>query len=106
MKIESAEPAGGRPPTGADPPDRHARWPSTGVDPPDGHARRPSTGADLPDGRKVPPKRPRLFFGGGYAMAEVFRQQPRTIQRAMDNFRRRCEACVAAYGGAFEYFLD
>ena len=58
-------------------------------------------------------------------MAEVFRQQPRTIpelkevveqlaaafsgdiiQRTMDNFRRRCEACVAAYGGAFEYFLD
>ena len=58
-----------------------------------------------PTGAKSPLNVLNYFFGG-YAMAEVFRQQPRTIQRAMDNFRRRCEACVAAYGGAFEYFLD
>ena len=28
------------------------------------------------------------------------------IQNVMANFRRRCEACLEASGGAFEHFLD
>ena len=75
---------------------------SPGADPPNERARRPWMCP--PDGRKVPPKRPRLFFWGGYAMVAVLSGD--IIQRAMDNFRRRCEACVAASVGAFEYFLD
>ena len=76
-----------------------------------------------------PPYSPDLnpldFFFWGYAMAEVWRQKPKSIeelkqvvehlarelsgeiiQRVMANFRKRCEACLQASGGAFEYFLD
>ena len=58
-------------------------------------------------------------------MAEVWRQKPATIEElktvvedmaanlsgeiissVMDNFCKRCKACLEADGGAFEYFLD
>ena len=72
-----------------------------------------------------PDLNPLDFFFWGHAMAEVFCQKPSTIEelkqvvedmaanlsgeiirKVMENFRRRCEACVSANGGAFEYFLD
>ena len=75
-----------------------------------------------------PPYSPDLnpldFYFWGFAMAEVFRQKPATIaelkqivedlarelsgeiiRTVMANFRRRCEACLEADGGAFEYSL-
>ena len=65
-----------------------------GVDPPDECAHWPRMGPPVGSGRARPTGAKSHSFSGDI------------IQRAMDNFRRRCEACVAAYGGAFEYFLD
>ena len=76
-----------------------------------------------------PPYSPDLnpldFFFWGFCMAEVFRLKPATIEElktvvedlaaelsgdvirgVMASFRRRCEACIEADGGAFEYLLD
>ena len=75
-----------------------------------------------------PPYSPDLnpldYFFWGYAMAEAFHQKPATLDElkevvedlaaelsgeilgaVMENFRIRCQACMDASGGAFEYFL-